>query len=124
MTATQHRKHRGYRTQKLVAQWFSTHGWPWAESTGASRQGADITGTPDIAIEVKARRNLDPLAWIRQAETGANGRLPIVVFRPDGAGETTIHQWPILMRLEDLTNLLHAAGYGDHTNTTPEGTTR
>ena len=101
------------RTQKVVAEWLAAHGWPWAESTGSSRQGSDITGTPDIAVEVKARRDLDPLAWIRQAETGADGRLPLVVFRPDGAGEATVHQWPCLLRLEDLTRLLLDAGYGD-----------
>ena len=104
------------RTQKVVAEWFASHGWPFAESTGASRQGADITGTPDISVEVKARRDLNPLEWIRQAESCANGRLPFVVFRPDGAGEATVNRWPILMRLEDLTQLLHAAGYGDSPN--------
>lgn len=49
---TQARKHRGYRTQAAIAAHLRTHGWPYAESTGASRQGADITGTPDIAVEV------------------------------------------------------------------------
>lgn len=120
MASTQHRKQRGMRTQKVVAEWFASNGWPWAESTGASRQGSDITGTPDIAIEVKARRDLDPLAWIRQAEAGADGRLPFVVFRPDGVGEANVPLWPVLMRLEDLTKLLRAAGYGDGTTTQGE----
>ena len=111
MTA-QSRKRRGYRTQKVVAEWFAQHGWPFAESTGASRQGADVTGTPDIAVEVKARRDLSPMAWVRQAEAGADGRVPFVVFRPDGMGETTVHEWPCLIRLDQLTTLLRQAGYG------------
>ena len=113
---SQHRKHRGYRTQKVVAEWFAARGWPYAEPTGASRQGADITGTPDISVEVKARRDLNPLEWIRQAESCANGRLPFVVFRPDGAGEATTPAWPCLIRLADLTALPRAAGYGDSPN--------
>ena len=108
-----HRKHRGYRTQKVVAEWFAARGWPFAESAGAGRQGADVTGTPDIAIEVKARRNFNPLAWIRQAVDAADGRLPFVVVRCNGQGEKSVSEWPVLIRLEDFTALLHEAGYGD-----------
>ena len=118
--ASQSRKHRGYKTQALVAQWFRHRGWPYAESTGASRQGADVTGTPDIAVEVKARTGFDPLAWIRQAVTAADGRLPFVVVRCNGQGETTVADWPCLIRLGDLTQLLHDAGYGDPATATPD----
>lgn len=123
---SQHRKHRGYKTQALVAQWFRNHGWPYAESTGASRQGADLTGTPDIAVEVKARTGFNPLDWIRQAVRTADGRLPIVILRCNGQGETTIPDWPVLLRLEDLTHLLHEAGYGDpdRPHVRPEGPAR
>ena len=118
--ASQSRKHRGYKTQALVAQWFRHRGWPYAESTGASRQGADVTGTPDIAVEVKARAGFDPLAWIRQAVAAADGRLPFVVIRCNGQGETTVADWPCLIRLSDLTQLLHEAGYGDPAAATPD----
>ena len=107
------RRHRGMRTQLVVAQWFAARGWPFAESTGSARQGADITGTPDIAVEVKARAGFDPLAWIRQAESYARGRLPFVVFRCNGQGEANVGDWPVLLRLSDLTRLLADAGYGD-----------
>ena len=119
--STQSRKHRGYRTQAVVAQYLRSNGWPFAESTGASRQGADVTGTVDLAIEVKARRAFNPLAWIRQAVAAADGRLPIVVLRCDGQGETTIDDWPAIMGLADLTTLLHAAGYGDPERETTGG---
>lgn len=100
------------RTQAAVAGYLRTRGWPFAESTGASRQGADITGTVDLAIEVKARRAFNPLAWIKQSVAAADGRLPIVVIRCDGQGETTIDDWPVMLRLADAVQLLHAAGYG------------
>lgn len=110
---TQTRKHRGYRTQSVVAQWFAQRGWPYAESTGASRQGADVTGMLDCAVEVKARAGFNPLAWVRQATSAADGRLPFVVIRCNGQGEQSTPDWPCLIRLGDLTELLIEAGYGD-----------
>src|SRR5690625_5240065 len=110
VVSAQSRKHRGYRTQRLVAEWFATRGWPFAESAGARRQGSDVTGPPDPASEVKARRNFDPLAWIRQAHDGADGRLPFVVMRANGQGEKTVGDWIVLTRLETFTQLLREAG--------------
>ena len=112
---TQHRKHRGYATQRIVADWLRAHGWPYAESTGAGRNGADLTGTPGIAVEVKGRRGFDPLAALRQAEDNADGRLPFVVLRMDGQGPASIAEWPVVIRLDHFTQLLTDAGYGDPT---------
>lgn len=111
MTLTASRKRRGSQTQTTVAQWFATNGWPFAESTGAGRTGSDVTGIPGLACEVKARRDLNLTAWLRQAASGRG--LPFVVHRPDGFGPATVASWPVTMRLEDFTRLLHAAGYGD-----------
>ena len=111
------RKRRGAATQNTAAQWFATHGWPYAESTGAGRTGSDITGTPGLACEVKARRGFSPLAWIRQAQTGHG--LPFVVLRCDGQGPAVTGDWPVILRLEDFTGLLHEAGYGDPQKGTP-----
>lgn len=108
---TQHRKHRGMRTQKVVAEHLAANGWPFAESTGSGRAGADITGTPGLAIEVKARANFEPVAWVRQA--AANPGLPMVTFRPNGMGETSVASWPVILRLADVIKLLRLAGYGD-----------
>lgn len=109
---SQSRKMRGYRSQKVVAQWFAGNGFPWAESTGAGRSGSDITGMPGLNIEVKARRAFSPLAWLRQARTGGAG-LPFVVFRCDGQGEANVGEWGALVRLDDMTQLLRDAGFGD-----------
>ena len=59
---TQSRKHRGYNSQRIVADYFTVNGWTYAEPVGAGRAGSDITGMPGIDIEVKARRGFDPLA--------------------------------------------------------------
>lgn len=108
--ASQSRKHRGYRTQRVVAEFFQRHGWPFAESTGAGRTGSDLTGMPGLAPEIKARSDLQPLAWLKQAE--ANDGLPFVIFRPNGMGETTVGKWGVMLRLEVFTDLLRSAGYG------------
>ena len=107
------RKARGSQTQNAAANWFRTNGWPYAEPVGAGRPGRDITGTPGLACEVKARRDLRPSEWVRQATNGAGGDLPFVVHRPDGMGPASIADWPVTLRLEDFTALLRAAGYGD-----------
>ena len=110
---SQSRKHRGFRTQRVVAQHLAARGWPFAESTGAGRSGSDITGVPGLAIEVKARADFNPMAWVRQA--CLNDGLPLVTFRPNGMGEATVATWPVIIRMNDLIDLLHQAGYGDDT---------
>ncbi len=112
MTATvTSRRRRGSETQNAVAAWFAGHGWPHAESAGAGRPGVDVLGLAGISCEVKARRGFSPLAWIRQARQQPG--LPLVVHRPDGLGTASVADWPVTMRLEDVTALLRAAGYGD-----------
>ena len=101
--ASQHRKHRGYRTQKVVAEWLKQW-YPNAESTGAGRQGEDITGVP-FSIEVKARSDFAPLQWIKQAETNKNDRITFVVSRCNGQAERA-EEYLAFMRLGDLMNLL------------------
>jgi hypothetical protein len=99
------------RTQRVAADWFQDHGFPYAESTGAGRSGSDLTGMPGLAPEIKARSDLQPLAWLKQAE--ANAGLPFVIFRPNGMGEQSVGRWGVLVRLEVFTELLRSAGFGD-----------
>ena len=114
---SQSRKHRGYKTQDLVAQWFAARGWPYAQSTGAGRSGNDVTGLPGIGIEIKARTGFEPLAWLRQAKAGAReGEIPAAVFRCNGQGEASVADFGVLVTLATFTDLLRRAGYGEPTN--------
>jgi hypothetical protein len=61
---TQHRKHRGYESQRIVARFLAGRGWPHAYAIGAGEAGDDIQGTLDIAVEVKARTGFSPLSAI------------------------------------------------------------
>ena len=107
------RKARGSATQAIAAEWFRGHGFPFCTDAGAGRPGRDLLNLIGLAGEVKARANLDPLGWIRQARDNAHGDLPFVLFRCNGQGPATVADWPVLLRLEDFTRLVRAAGYGD-----------
>ena len=110
---SQHRKHRGYETQRIVAHYLRLKGWPHCYAIGAGESGDDIQGTLDISVEVKARTGFSPLAAIRQMQARRTTALPFAVLRMDGTGESTIDDWPVVVRLEDMVALLRAAGYGD-----------
>ena len=110
---SQSRKHRGRQSEHLGADYLRERGWPFAEAVGAGRSGSDITGTPDVAVEVKARAGFDPKGALEQAEAAADGRLPFAVTRLNGQGPASIEDWPAVIRFGVLVRLLRAAGYGD-----------
>ena len=113
MTATvASRRRRGAETERLVAAAWQADGWPHAEVRRGP--GPDLTGTPAIDVEVKARRDWSPLAWMRQQAKRADaGVIPVVVVRPDGAGAATVDDWPAVVPHAVLRRLLREAGYGD-----------
>lgn len=105
------RKARSRETEKAVADHL-TPIFPAAEAVASSLSGVDILHTPGLAVEVKARRDLNLPAWLRQAAKNSHGNLPCVVSRPDGFGVATIEQWPVILTFKDFTDLLIRAGYG------------
>ncbi len=108
------RKARGAETQAIAARKFRDTLYPYATDAGAGRNGVDVLNTDGLAVEVKGRKGFSPLAWVRQAVAqAADGDLPVVVVRPDGMGPATVGSWPVLIRFDDLINLLAEAGYGD-----------
>ena len=111
---SQSRKHRGYRTQKLVAEYLAKRGFPFAESTGAGRSGTDITGTVGIDWEVKARADFNPSGAMKQLKERSNEKdLPVVVLRLNGQGKASVGEFMTCLRLEDFVQLIRDAGYGD-----------
>jgi len=105
------RKTRGSEAQIWLAEYLAASGWPYAEPTGAGRQGVDITGTPGLAFEVKASHEFRVESWLRQAERGRDG-LPIVVYRGNGQGLASLGRWPMILRVDAGITLLRTAGYG------------
>jgi hypothetical protein len=108
---TNHRKHRGYRTQKVIADYLKQW-WTYADTAGAGRQGEDILNIPTISIEVKARSDFQPLAWIKQAESNADGKLPMVIMRCNGQGEDA-GEYLAFVKLKDIIPILHQAAPSD-----------
>ena len=101
---SQHRKHRGYRTQKVVADYLKQW-YPYAESAGAGRIGSDVIGIP-FDIEVKARTGFDPLSAIRQLKLRQSDKLGLVVLRMNGQGENA-EDYVALMPLGELMKVLN-----------------
>ena len=100
---TQHRKHRGFRTERVVAQYLSN---VWQGACVGRGNGKDIVNVP-FDVEVKARAGFQPLAYIKQlkARTAISGELGFGVIRLNGQGEDA-REYAAIIRLEDLLPLL------------------
>ena len=107
---SQHRKHRGFRTERVVADYLSQ--W-WSGATVGRGNGKDIVNIP-IDIEVKARSDFNPMEWIRQGRkrTEKNHELNVVVCRMNGQGEDAA-EYLSFLKFSDLVELLIKAGYAD-----------
>jgi hypothetical protein len=101
--ASQARKHRGFRTERVVAEYLST---VWEFASVGRGNGKDILGVPFDA-EIKARKSFQPLEWIRQykARTAISGELGFAVMRLNGQGENA-EDYACIIRLGDLLPLL------------------
>ena len=101
--ASQARKHRGFRTERVVAQYLST---VWQGATVGRGNGKDIVNVP-FDVEIKARASFQPLAWIKQyrARTAISGELGFCVMRLNGQGEDA-SEYACIIRLADLLPLL------------------
>ena len=101
--ASQARKHRGFRTERVVAEYLSTH---WPHATVGRGSGKDILGVPFDA-EIKARAGFQPLAYLKQlkSRTDKSGDLGFGVIRLNGQGEDAA-EYACIIRLADLLPLL------------------
>lgn len=109
---SQYRKHRGYESQRVVAEYLRGMGWVYAEPAGAGRAGTDVLGIVGVDVEVKARREIDLTGTLRQqADRATGGIVPVAVIRPDGYGPATVDRWPAVMPLSVLARLLKQSGY-------------
>ena len=105
---SQSRKHRGFRTERVVAEFLRR---TWEGASVGRGNGRDILNVP-FDCEVKARTKLDVSGTLRQIETrtSKSGLLGFACFRLNGQGETA-EQYVAMLRLGDLVELLIAAGF-------------
>jgi len=112
--ASQARKHRGFRTERVVAQYLGKY---WSHATVGRGNGKDILGVPFDA-EIKARAGFQPKAVLAQikARTEKSGELGFGILRLNGQGEDA-SEYACIIRFEDLLGLL-LLKYG-HLDTEP-----
>lgn len=110
------RKHRGYATQRLLAdRWRETGFAPHCHAIGAGEAGPDILdGPPHLEVEVKAQGDRMSLpAALRQAEARnrelAGRPVPVVIWRHPGQGPASIGEWTVTMALDDFEDLWRSA---------------
>ena len=106
---SQSRKHRGFRTERVVAEYLRR----WWEGASVGRgNGRDILNVP-FDCEIKSRTKLDLPGTLRQIETrtAKSGLLGFACFRLNGQGDTKPEEYVAMLRLGDLVQLLRDAGY-------------
>jgi hypothetical protein len=110
--ASQHRKYRGFATERLVADYLSS---VWEFASVGRGKGKDIQGVP-FDCEVKARSGFQPKAVLAQikARTALSGELGFAVLRLNGQG-SDVREYAAIIRLEDLLPLLQLK-YGHLSN--------
>lgn len=104
MTArAQSRKHRGYATQRLLAdRWIANGLFPNAVARGAGEPGEDVYRTPAVEVEVKAKDSVALHTALKQAKKRLKpGEIPIVVWRHNGQGESNMDEWTVTVSLYD-----------------------
>jgi len=108
--ASQARKHRGFRTERVIATYLQQ--W-WGGASVGRGNGKDIVNVP-FDIEVKARSTFSPMEWLRQSRkrTEKNHELNMVVCRMNGQGEDAA-EYLAFMQFSDLVQLLIKAGYAE-----------
>ena len=108
--ASQSRKHRGFRTERVVSQYLSN--W-WPAATVGRGMGKDVLGVPfDCEIKARASQSLPELLRQIEARTSKSGELGFGCLRLNGMGETP-EKYLAVIRMGDLVQLLIQAGYGD-----------
>jgi hypothetical protein len=97
------RRARGFRTERVVAQYLST---VWPSACVGRGSGKDIVNVPFDA-EVKSRSGFQPLAYMKQlkARTSISGELGFACLRLNGQGESA-EDYACIIRLGDLLPLL------------------
>lgn len=90
---TESRVQRGRKSEVYsVAYWRPVY--PDVTGVAAGMGGTDLVNTGHMAAEIKARRRLDFMAWLRQARKNASpDQVPVVIVRMTGQGEAAIDDW-------------------------------
>lgn len=113
---------RGRKSQEIAAE-FLREVFPQARGIAASLPGRDILETPGWAIEVKATKDFNPTAFMRQAVANCGSDHAISIYRPKGYGEAKVSEWIALTTLAEMREIIgkiqwleELAGFPDRPN--------
>lgn len=96
---------RGRKSQEIAADFLRTV-FPLARGVAASLPGRDILETPGWAIEVKATKEFNPTAFMKQAMANCGDDWAFSIYRPKGYGEAKISEWIALTTLGEMRGLI------------------
>jgi hypothetical protein len=96
---------RGRKSQQIAAE-FLHPVFPEAEGIAASLPGRDILKTPGWAIEVKATKEFNPTAFMKQALANCGDDWAFSIYRPKGYGEAKVSEWIALTTLGEMRGLI------------------
>lgn len=107
----------GTKAETATVRYLRANGFPHAERAALSGRDdtGDVTGTPGLAWEVRNRRQVRLVSWLRDAVARKRVRhadYGALVHKPDGMGEGSVADWPATLPLGDLVLLYRQAGYG------------
>jgi len=102
---------KGTLAERLVANYLTTVGWPYAErrAMAGSNDRGDITGTPGIVWEIKSGARLSLPEWMRETEQerkNAGAHTGVLVVKPRGMGAAQVGEWWSVMPLRVTARLL------------------
>lgn len=107
-------KRKGAETEEKFVQFLKGIGVPGAERrhlAGMNDKG-DIAGWPNVCVEVKSGAQLNVGEWLRQLDIeiiNSEAKIGFVAVRPKGKPDPK--DWWMIMRSEELMELLREAGY-------------
>lgn len=111
-------KAKGTRAETALVALLRASGWPYAErrALNSTTDRGDVAGVPGVVWEAKSGARLCLPDWMRETEVervNDGAAYGVLVVKPVGVGGTRVGDWPAIMPLGQLIQLLHEAGYGD-----------
>ena len=111
-------KQKGTAAETSVVRYLAENGFPHAErrSLAGINDRGDVTGIPNLVIEIKAQAKLEIPAWLRETavETkNAKAEVGILVVKPKGVGDANVGKWWAIVELATMTDLLRDGGFGN-----------
>ena len=100
-------RNKGARGERAVVTYLAARGHKARRFlAGDGNQPGDIDWRPDLAIEVKNAETRTIPAWWRQTVAEADGRTPVLIYRPDGVTLDDVGRWHVVIEADHYFDLV------------------